>query len=153
MDRPSNSRKGTDPTVIVKQVLKGVKQAAQFSGTMLGSVASEFAGETKALPNSAHGMVLQALGSSNKSKQLARRIFYSFVPSYRTALVLDDILRYFENREAAERAFVSFDRDGNGDVSLEEIEAAVLDVRNERKSLASSMKDLDSAVSRLDSSE
>lgn len=44
-----------------------------------------------------------------------------------------------------------FDRDGNGDATLDEVEMACLDVHRERKALASSMRDIDSAVGRLDS--
>ena len=153
LDRPTNKRQGTDPTVLVKKLRKGVRTAAEFGGTMIGTVAQEFVADGKPLPNSAAGMVQQALGSSNKSKQLARRLFYSFCPSYRSQLVVDDVSRYFENHEAGAIAFGYFDRDGNGDVSLEEIELFVLDVRSERQALSTSMSNLDSAVSRLDSSQ
>lgn len=47
-------------------------------------------------------MVTTALGSANKSKQLAKRIYYSFCPSYRSVLLLEDISRCFRNREEAE---------------------------------------------------
>lgn len=70
---------------------------------MIGTVASEIAGERVLQPNSPASMVTSALGSSNKTRQLARRIFYSFCPSYRSSLLIEDILRCFENRELAER--------------------------------------------------
>lgn len=48
------------------------------------------------------------------------------------------------------QVFSIFDKDDNGDVSLEEIEMACLEIHRERLSLSSSMRDLDSAVGRLD---
>lgn len=113
-------------------------------------------------------MVSLALASSNKTKQLARRIYYSFTPSFRTALLVTDISRCFVDRDACEKAFMFFDKDGNGDASLEEIETACLGVHRERKALTNScvshpiptiyrlirrcrMHDIDSAVARLDS--
>lgn len=48
------------------------------------------------------------------------------------------------------QAFAIFDRDGNGDATLDEIEMSCLDIHRERISLSRSMRDIDSAVSRLD---
>lgn len=48
------------------------------------------------------------------------------------------------------QAFDVFDRDGNGGVSVEEMELACLDVHRERVALQHSMRDIDSAVGRLD---
>lgn len=48
------------------------------------------------------------------------------------------------------KAFAIFDRDGNGDATLDEIEMSCLDIHRERISLSRSMRDIDSAVSRLD---
>ncbi|KAI5478657.1 hypothetical protein MNV49_004684 [Pseudohyphozyma bogoriensis] len=148
--RPGNKRQTTDPTLLVKKALRGAKKAAQTATTVIGTVASEIAGERVLQPNSPASMVTSALGSANKTKQLARRIFYSFCPSYRQALLLEDVSRCFENRDVADRAFAIFDRDGNGDASLEEIEMACLDVHRERLALSNSMRDIDSAVGRLD---
>lgn len=87
---------------MVKSALKNVKKVAQTATTVIGTVASEIAGEQVLKPNSAPSMVTAALGSANKSKQLAKRIYYSFCPSYRSALLLEDISRCFQNREQAD---------------------------------------------------
>ncbi|SCZ95272.1 BZ3500_MvSof-1268-A1-R1_Chr11-2g03397 [Microbotryum saponariae] len=149
--RPRNRRQHSDPTLLVKHALRGVKKVAQTATTVIGTVASEIAGEQVLKPTSAQSMVLSSLGSANKSKQLARRIYYSFCPSYRDSLLIEDVSRCFQNREQAERAFSIFDRDGNGDATRDEIEMAVLDIHRERLSLSRSMRDIDSAVGRLDS--
>ncbi|GAA5946137.1 hypothetical protein JCM3765_000131 [Sporobolomyces pararoseus] len=150
MKRPKNKRLNSDPTLLVKKAVKATKKVAQTATTVIGTVASEIAGERVLQPNSPSSMVVTALGSTNKTKQLARRIYYSFCPNYRTGLVLADISRCFRNREETERAFAIFDRDLNGDATLEEIEMACLDIHRERLALQRSMRDIDSAVARLD---
>lgn len=50
--------------------------------------------------------------------------------------------------ETAQAAFAIFDKDGNGDATRDEIEAAVLIMHRERLSLEASMRDLDGAVRR-----
>ena len=139
-----------NPSKIFKSALRGVKKVAQTGATALGTVASEMAGERVLQPNSPASMVIAAVGSQNKSRQLARRIFWSFVPSYRQHLRVEDISRYFTTKEDVEQAFLFFDTDGNGDATLEECEMAVVDLHRERLALSSSMRDLDSAVGRLD---
>ena len=61
-------------------------------------------------------------------------------------MVMEDIMPYFPKQEQLQQVFAIFDKDENGDVSLEEVEMACLEIHKERQSLASSMRDLDSAV-------
>lgn len=165
-------RQASDPSLLIKKALHATKRAAQTATTIIGLVGTEMTGERVLQPNSPASMVTNALGSTNKTKQLARRIYFSFVPSYRTALLLEDISRCFQNREQAERvrflfcfwgaaergeleltwgglqAFAVFDKDGNGDISLDELEMACLEIHRERLALSNSMRDIDSAVGR-----
>ncbi len=107
--RPKNKRQVSDPTLLVKQALKGAKKVAQTATTVIGTVASEIAGERVLQPNSPASMVTAALQSTNKTKHLARRIYYSFCPQYRDGLVLADISRCFRNMEETERVrFIAF---------------------------------------------
>ncbi|KAG0149381.1 hypothetical protein CROQUDRAFT_39862 [Cronartium quercuum f. sp. fusiforme G11] len=134
--------KAADPAKFLRTALRGVKKVAKSTTTVFGTVASEIAGERILQPNSPSSMVLCALASANKTRQLARRLYYSFVPThYRKVMVVSDIGKFFENEEKSREAFALFDKDENGDASLEEIELACFD----------SMRDLDSAVGRLDS--
>lgn len=50
----------------------------------------------------------------------------------------------------AEECFGALDRDGNGDISLEEMILTVTEFGRERKSIASSMHDVDQAINALD---
>ena len=65
-------------------------------------------------------------------------------------LAVNDIAHCFATRDEAVDAFNQFDQDGNGDISMDELEMSVLEVHRERLALASSMRDIDSAVARLD---
>ncbi|POW02872.1 hypothetical protein PSTT_11515, partial [Puccinia striiformis] len=138
---------------LFKCALKGVKNVARNTTSIFGTVASEIAGEQILQPNSPSSMVLSALSSANKSRHLARRIYYSFVPvTYRQVMVLGDILPCFQgDEESAQDSFAVFDKDRNGDCSLQEIELTCLELHRERLALVASMRDLDSAVGKLDS--
>ncbi|KAH9040170.1 hypothetical protein EDB85DRAFT_2072323 [Lactarius pseudohatsudake] len=149
-DSRGDKRLAVNPRRIVKQALKGVRFAATTTTTVLGNVASEIAGSSLLQPNSPQAMVVTALESANKTKLLARRIFFSFRKPGRDYLVFQDISRFFPSLEVADSAFALFDRDGNGDVSLEETEQACGDFHREQLSIEHSMRDLDSAVGRLD---
>lgn len=146
--RPGNKRMASSD--VLKKALKGAKKVAQTATSVVGTVASEIAGEQLLQPNSPQSTVLVALSSATKSRQLARRIYFSFCPAYRTSLVLDDFVRCFRTREEAEAAFNLFDRDLNGDVDLEEMEMALLDLHTDRLALAKGMSCTDSAVGKLD---
>ncbi|KAH9963910.1 Mechanosensitive ion channel-domain-containing protein [Russula dissimulans] len=139
-----------DPKRFVKQAMRGVRFAATSTTTALGNVASEIAGSSVLQPNSPQAMVLTAIESASKTKLLARRIFFSFRKPGRNHLVFQDISRLFPSLEEADAAFSLFDRDGNGDVSLEETEQSCAEFHREQLSIEHSMRDLDSAVGRLD---
>ncbi|KAF9820412.1 hypothetical protein IEO21_01421 [Rhodonia placenta] len=138
------------PRRLLKKALHGVKFAATTTTTALGNVASEMMGTSVLQPNSPPAMVKTAIESPNKSRMLARRLFYSFVKPGANALTVDDIMPFFPTPEDAEAAFVLFDKDMNGDVTRDEIEIACMEVHREQLSIEHSMRDLDSAVGRLD---
>lgn len=73
-------------------------------------------------------MVQTALRSANKTRLLARRLFYSFCQPGVDSLVLTDIAPFFQSYEMTQTAFSLFDKDGNGDVTREEVELACLSV-------------------------
>lgn len=146
---PSHASK-LDPTRLLKNVLKGVKGVAQTTTQAFGNIATEIVGTSILQPNSPQAIVAQALMSPNKTRLLARRLFYSFRKDGTDVIKLEDIEGYFNGHDAAVEAFAMFDRDGNGDVTRDEMELSCMDLHRERLALASSMRDIDSAVGRLD---
>jgi hypothetical protein len=53
-------------------------------------------------------------------------------------------------QQEAEECFSALDRDGNGDISLDEMILTVGEFGRERKSISSSMHDVDQAINALD---
>ncbi|EJU04320.1 hypothetical protein DACRYDRAFT_20889 [Dacryopinax primogenitus] len=139
-----------NPKKVLKDFLHGVRSVAETSATALGNIATEIAGASVLQPNSPEGRVQTALSSANKSRLLARRLYYSFRNEGAKSVTLNDIARFFPDFETAQLAFTLFDKDGNGDATRDEMEMACMETHRERLSLAASMKNLDSAVGRLD---
>jgi small-conductance mechanosensitive channel len=65
-------------------------------------------------------------------------------------ILAEDLTQAFDNEEEAEAAFAMFDKDLNGDISMEELETVCVEIGRERKAITASLKDLDSVVSKLD---
>ncbi|CAL1707549.1 unnamed protein product [Somion occarium] len=168
-DGSADKRMTMNPKKFLKKALKGVRKAATTTTTALGNVASEIAGSSVLQPNSPQAMVQTALGSANKSRLLARRLFYSFVRPGSEYLIVEDIARFFPTPDDTDAAFAIFDKDSNGDITRDEIEMSCMYVSNfvftgqctfmlyerrdfhrEQLSIEHSMRDLDSAVGRLD---
>jgi small-conductance mechanosensitive channel len=61
----------------------------------------------------------------------------------------DDLRMAFDNDDEADAAFTMFDKDLNGDISMEELESVCVEIGRERKAITASLKDLDSVVSKL----
>ncbi|KAF5370669.1 hypothetical protein D9758_001813 [Tetrapyrgos nigripes] len=146
----SDAQAAVNPRKIFKKAIRGVRSAATTTTTALGNVASEIAGSSVLQPNSPPAMVKTALESANKSRLLARRLFYSFAKPGSEFMLVEDIAHLFSSREEADKVFGLFDRDGNGDASRNEVELACMDFHREQLSIEHSMQDLDSAVGRLD---
>jgi hypothetical protein len=149
-DNPDSKGTLVDPEKVLKNILKGVKGVAQTTTHAFGNIASEIVGSSVLQPNSPEAMVATALGSANKTRLLARRLFYSFRKPSTDVLVVGDIAPFFHTQEEAADAFAMFDRDLNGDATRDEMEIACMELHRERLALASSMRDIDSAVGRLD---
>ncbi|KDQ51187.1 hypothetical protein JAAARDRAFT_73829 [Jaapia argillacea MUCL 33604] len=142
------------PKVLFQKAMKGVRDAATTTTTVLGNVASEIAGTRMLQPNSPEAKVKTALESSDGSLWLARRLFYSFVKqpvTKDTFLVVQDIIPFFKTQTDAAEAFAFFDKDANGNVSRDEVDLACLESHREQIAIEHSKRDLKNAVGRLDS--
>lgn len=118
-----------------------------------GNIASEVTGKQVFNPDSAHSIVVEALEKNKSSEALAKRLWMSFVVEGKEALLMDDVIEVLgaDRHAEAEEAFANLDRDGNGDISLDEMILTVCEFGKERHSIASSLHDVDQAINVLDS--
>ncbi|CAG8491946.1 8440_t:CDS:10 [Ambispora gerdemannii] len=134
------------------KIISQTKNALEKTTSALGQIASEITGhQFDSALNASEVSVLNYLQTGHDARILGRRLFRAFCDSERNHLVFEDICGYFPSHEAAENAFFIFDKDGNGDVSKEEILIVCVETYKERKAIAASMRDLDNAVGKLDS--
>ncbi|CCG81808.1 MS ion channel protein [Taphrina deformans PYCC 5710] len=145
---PSGAR---TPNQALNMVGRAVQKTARDA---VGKVTGEIAGRRMEHSNAPRQVVLSLLDSTTGAQTLARRLFASYHAIHNKAD--EDYIRREEMRDAfnedeeADAAFAMFDKDFNGDVTCEEMEIACVEISKERKSITSSLKDLDHAVSKLD---
>ncbi|KAJ5371557.1 Mechanosensitive ion channel MscS [Penicillium concentricum] len=119
-------------------------------GDVAGAVVADVTGRTATRSTDAYQVILALLRTTGGCQVLARRLYRTFVRDGFETVFGGDLKAAFEDGEEAEAAFAMFDRDMNGDISMEELEAVCVDIGRERKSITASLKDLDSVVSKLD---
>ncbi|KAJ4350287.1 uncharacterized protein N0V89_008908 [Didymosphaeria variabile] len=134
------------------RLLQNVGRVGDKVTGVFGAVAQEITGKKVFDPNSAHSIVLEAIEHNRSAEALARRIWLSFVVEGKNELYLEDLVEVMGagRQEEAEECFGALDKDGNGDISLEEMIMTVAEIGRERKSIASSMHDVDQAINALD---
>jgi len=146
----SNRRSGS---VTPFRLLQDVGRFGDKVTSAFGNVAQEITGNKQVFnPNAAHNIVIEALDRKRSSEALARRVWMSLVIEGKDSLYIDDVTDVLghEHREEAEEAFVALDRDGNGDISLEEMILTISEIGRERKAIGNSMHDVDQAITVLD---
>ncbi|OTA98423.1 hypothetical protein M426DRAFT_69837 [Hypoxylon sp. CI-4A] len=119
-------------------------------GDMANRVAGDFTGREFRSRNHPKKVVSELLRNTNSAQVLARRLFRTFAKPGADILTPQDLEPAFPTAEDAETAFSLFDRDLNGDVSMDELEAYCDEVHREKKAIAASIKDLDSVITKLD---
>ncbi|KAJ7695180.1 Mechanosensitive ion channel-domain-containing protein [Mycena rosella] len=92
------------------------------------------------------------IGGLSSARKLARKLFSALSDVYppRSHLIVQDFYPYFHSTSEATQAFALFDKDGNGDITKKEMREAVARIYRERKALTASLKDVGSAVAKLD---
>ncbi|KAF2636731.1 hypothetical protein P280DRAFT_501259 [Massarina eburnea CBS 473.64] len=144
---PSGAR---TPGRIVKEAQKNTKEAFSKFGDIAGKVAGDFTGRAVTGSSHPHQVVLTLMGSTSGGQVLARRLYRTFAREDTQTVHSEDLKNAFESDDEADAAFSMFDKDMNGDISMEELEAVCIEIGRERKSITASLKDLDSVVSKLD---
>lgn len=127
----------------------GKKALGRF-GDVAGKVAGDFTGKQTVKSTHPTQVVLTLLHTTTGAQVLARRLYRTFAREETATVISDDLRPAFENDEEADAAFTMFDKDMNGDISMEELEAVCVEIGRERKSITASLKDLDSVVGKLD---
>ncbi|KKY26464.1 putative mechanosensitive ion channel family [Phaeomoniella chlamydospora] len=138
------------PGIYADKATKAAKGAINKVGDLAGAVAGDFTGKKVNKSNHPHQVVLTLLNSTTGSQVLARRLYRTFVRDGFDTVFSGDLKSAFDNDDEAEAAFSMFDKDMNGDISMEELEAVCVEIGRERKSITASLKDLDSVVGKLD---
>ncbi|KAF1810693.1 hypothetical protein P152DRAFT_467720 [Eremomyces bilateralis CBS 781.70] len=139
------------PGVFVEKAQKGAKEVLNKVGDVAGKIAGDFSGKKVISSDHPQQVILTLLHTTSGSQVLARRLYRTFVHDGCETICADEIKHAFDIEEEAEAAFAMFDKDMNGDISMEELEAVCVEIGRERKSIMASLKDLDSVVSKLDS--
>jgi hypothetical protein len=141
-----------NPMRLIQNVGHGVGRIGDKVGAVVGTVAQEITGKKVFDLESGHSIVIEALEKTRSCEALARRLWLSFVVEGHDALYLEDVVEVLgpAHRTEAEESFAAIDRDGNGDISLDEMILTITEIGRSRKSLASSMHDVDQAIHVLD---
>jgi hypothetical protein len=146
-------RSGTrTPMRLVQEVGRDVGRIGDKVTSVFGTIASEITGKKVFDVNSAHSIVLTALERNRSCEALAKRIWMSFVVEGKNELYQEDLIEVMGpgRAEEAEECFAALDRDGNGDISLDEMILTVTEISRQRKSINTSMHDVDAAINALD---
>ncbi|KAI6359760.1 hypothetical protein MCOR25_006933 [Pyricularia grisea] len=148
------SPNGQSPTAGARTPMQALQRNARDAFTRVGNVANRVAGDftgRKILgENHPQKVVAELLRSTPTSFTLGRLIFRTFVTPGNETLTLEDFQKVFDNSEDAEACLSVFDKDLNGDVSMQELELVCNEIHLEKKAIAASLKDLDSVIKKLD---
>jgi small-conductance mechanosensitive channel len=144
---PSGAR---TPGQIMGDAQKNIKEGFSKFGDIAGKVAGDFTGRQVTSSSHPSQVVIQLLSTNSGGQVLARRLYRTFARPETETVHSDDLKNAFESDDEADAAFSMFDKDMNGDISMEELEAVCVEIGRERKSITASLKDLDSVVGKLD---
>jgi len=138
------------PGALVKEAQKNTMKGVKKFGDVAGKIAGDFTGKQAVSSSHPSQVVLTLLSTTGGSQILARRLYRTFYQEETETVHSDDLKNAFDSDDEADAAFTMFDKDMNGDISMEELEAVCVEIGRERKSITASLKDLDSVVSKLD---
>jgi small-conductance mechanosensitive channel len=138
------------PSAYIGMAAKAAQKTVAKVGDVAGAVAGDFTGQKIEKSGHPSQVILSLLRSTGGSQVLARRLYRTFAREGEETVSSEDLKAAFDNEDEADAAFSMFDKDMNGDISMEELEAVCVEIGRERKAITASLKDLDSVVSKLD---
>ncbi|KAJ4256644.1 hypothetical protein NW762_008740 [Fusarium torreyae] len=145
--RGSNSASGAQTPMQALQ--DNARQAWNKVGYVAGRVGNDLIGR-KVDSNHPRRVVQELLKTTSSAHTLARLIYRCAAREGQDLVYLEDMEAIFGSEEEAEAAFMLFDKDMNGDISIDEFEAVCNEIHLEKKAIAASLKDLDSVIKKLD---
>ncbi|KLO14295.1 hypothetical protein SCHPADRAFT_939706 [Schizopora paradoxa] len=149
--------KGRNENNAAAQKMKNVTFGAMHKAkTAVNAFANELSG-SNVVEQTPEIMVMQHLVTEAKARALATSLFDGLISlntkvkptNVERELVEDDLMVAFPMEGDRKKAFDLFDKDGNGDLSLEELQMACVDFHKEENNLIHSQRDVKSAVGRL----
>ncbi|KAF5093683.1 hypothetical protein D0Z00_003919 [Geotrichum galactomycetum] len=137
----------------LQRLVGKVNHAVDFAATTIGKVARGQALDSDDVRIWVNSVVGSGMGSKYLAEVLARRVWMSLVLEGSDALTVGDLVEVLgeERRKDCETVFRLLDLDGNGDLTLDEMVSAVVEIRHEHKAIYNSLKDVDSAIKKLHS--
>lgn len=145
-----NPNGGSGAKTPLRMVQNNARQAWTQIGKVAGKVAGDFTGKKVMAAGHPRKVVMELLRNQRSSHTLARLIYRAFIRPGEETIILDDLKQAFPLAEDAETCFGVFDKDLNGDISMEELQLVCNEIHLEKKAIAASLKDLDSVVKKLD---
>ncbi|EEB07447.1 MS ion channel protein 1 [Schizosaccharomyces japonicus yFS275] len=158
--KAQEGKKGHSAAKLAQKALNktttNARNALNFAQDLMSRVAGELTNQKKDHSGSPKSVVLHLLRSTRGCQSLARCMFNALVSEGHQDIVVDDFIPVYTNEEGEvdtetlDACYNIFDRDGNGDITCEEIELACVEIGKERKSIAASLRDLNDSISKLD---
>lgn len=133
--------------------MAGLQQGAQRVLGKVGYVANKVGNDLigrKVVTNMPRKVVSELLRNTSSAHTLARLIYRSLLREDRDLVYPEDMEAVFKSKEEIDAAFGVFDKDMNGDISIDEFECVCNEIHLEKKAIAASLKDLDSVIQKLD---
>lgn len=122
-------------------------KASNYSHTLLRGIGQVFEAAAGVDSTVSTGLVLNSI---EDAQLLGKQLFKQLRKGNNEFVYSSDFLRFFNSNEAAEDAFLLFDKDDNGDASKMDMVNGVVDIFIERNDLETSLKQSGQAIEKLD---
>ena len=150
-ESPASRRGSSGGPSPLKNLQTNARQVWGKVGLAANRMAGDFTGRRVLKGNHPRKVVVELLRSTESSYTLARVFYRTFVQPDKSTITADDLTPAFPAQDDdADACFSVFDRDLNGDISMEELEMVCNEIHLEKKAIAASLKDLDSVITKLD---